>query len=282
MTELNALRNAASNCPHPDVVSAAAMGVLPPHYAMEVRAHISRCVLCSVLAEAFETESATEDAYQHSLDRIRAQISNGRRPGRPFILQYRGLLASAAVAAVVIVAVGVGVFLQQRGPQQQNASTPSEPAITRQAFVLPLERAELKLPLDALTWRGTSESTQQKYFADLGKALEPYNRDAFEDSVENLSRLAQQYPRAVEPSFYLGVSYLFLNRNADALAALQRARSLGGAALSSDIEWYVAVAEERSGHPREALAMLRQLCAQAGPYRQSSCDLYPRLEGSTK
>jgi hypothetical protein len=186
----------------------------------------------------------------------------------------------AAAAAILLVAVGIGTFLNWQG-QQSNPEAPSIAAVTPAAprtFVLPLEQADLKLPLDSLTWRGSEQGSIASYLSALGEALQPYNRGAFDEAVQKLAALEDRYPDAVEPSFYRGVSQLFLNQPAVARASLERARKLGGAALVSDIEWYLAVANEREGRIQAAASLLADLCAGESPYRNRSCALHPRLK----
>jgi hypothetical protein len=261
---LEALRRRGRGCPHPDVIAAAGMDVLEAHESARVRTHIASCDLCHTLHETFATAHAADDARVASTwTRTRAKV----RKSSP--LRLAGYFMAAAAA--LIIAVTSGVFLPRGRPNVQPVD------VAPPVYVLPLEKAPLKLPLDSLTWRSSEESSSSPYLTELGQALEPYHRNEFSDAVHRLAQLAKRYPQRVEPAFYIGVSELFLNRPSSALQALGRARELGGAALVPDIAWYEAIAHEREQRPQQTATLLEELCASDNPYQKQSCEARPRL-----
>jgi hypothetical protein len=48
-------------------------------------------------------------------------------------------------------------------------------------------------------------------------------------------------------------------------------------ALGQDIQWYLAVAYERTRQAHDASSLLQTLCAADGPYQRMACENYQRL-----
>ena len=280
-----AFRDRASHCPHPDLVSAAFMGVLPGDAAATVKTHIGICPLCSALVEGLasipdfrEHENPVPDMPLPA--EIRRQIANEERPRRLWTWSYPQMAATVAAVILVVAALVIVSVRRSTTPAAQTAQSAStngsEPK--PEAFLLTLEPAELKLPLDAIQWRGTEESSSRQYFAELGKALEPYNNRNFADASKALASLSGRYPQAVEPYFYLGVAQLLDSQPAAARASLERARQIATPALAADIDWYLAIVNEREGKASEALALIDGLCGKENDYQKRSCDAASRLK----
>ncbi|MCB1022657.1 MAG: hypothetical protein KDC27_22190, partial [Acidobacteria bacterium] len=83
--------------------------------------------------------------------------------------------------------------------------------------------------------------------------------------------LAEKFPEAVEPRFYLGVAELLDGDPRAASGDLEAARRIGGEALDDEIAWYLAAARERSGAWPDAAALLEQLCRAEGERREQAC-----------
>jgi hypothetical protein len=289
----NAFRDQASQCPHPDLISAALMGLLPGEAAAKVKAHMNVCPLCTMLVEGFSNSSTAGEHDEHEdqlqttrlLGRIRTEIANETSAQRWFDWPFARLAAVAATVILVVAGLSIVSTRWMSKPsdtQTVQTALPNPGASPQTVFLVPLERAELKLSLDAISWRGTGDSPSKEYFAELGKALEPYNRGDFIEAVTALAGLSGRYPKAVEPYFYRGVSELFTGRPADARASLDRARKVETPALSADIDWYLAVANEREGRRAESAGFIESLCAMESSYQKRACELLPRLKAKTQ
>jgi hypothetical protein len=272
-------REQAGVCPSPDLLMAACSGV-PFEGAEDVRRHMAKCSICEQLSRdlaEYEFPAATDEEDR----RIRARWQAARGASSwPRI--WRPLVVSAAVALLV-----VGIFVV-RSARQSATLSPKE---TAQQIVPPasrltppasspftLAKAAIKIPAAAvLTFRGGANESRT-YLADLAAALEPYRKDNHEEAVRKLAALSLKYPDAAEPSFYEGVSQLFLNQNEAAVEALQSARRHAGDTLRDDISWYFALALERVGRTSDARREAEALCSRAGEYKDRACAAADQLK----
>jgi hypothetical protein len=268
---LDLLKDGVAGCPHPDLISAASMEVLPADGSAEIRAHIATCRVCSEIEDSFK-DSFRTSIEGAPLNELWKRIEAGKSP-----TPRRARLVWAGLAAAVLVAAGLAIvnlpFGRPPDPQPAVAAAQPEAPVP----LLPLSKAELKLPLDSLTWRGSEAEQRLRYLTDLGQAFEYYRQNDFAAAVVGFERLSRQYPNATEPLLYGAVSLLQVDRPQEALQWLELARQTGGSALADDIEWYLAVAHERNARPNEASKILEGLCGRDNPYRRQACDLYPRL-----
>jgi len=81
-------------------------------------------------------------------------------------------------------------------------------------------------------------------------------------------------------NFFLGVSYLLLEQNEDAVAALERAARGGGAALDSQAHYYLAVAYIRVYRFEEALKELEAAQERGGAYSARAAALEEQVRTS--
>ena len=96
--------------------------------------------------------------------------------------------------------------------------------------------------------------------AALKPALDAFRAGDYEKAEAEFTAVDKAYPNLVEVALYQGVSRLFLKDTAGATASLNAASKIGDAAFGNDIEWYLAVAEERGGNLSAARARLATLC----------------------
>ena len=261
----------AGPCPDPDLLMAARSGVLTQG-AEAVQRHIQICPICSQLSKDLSEHEYPGASNAEDL-RIRARWRGLDQPARRSI---RRPLAAVA-AAVLLAAGGLGIWLARRSVPQQTAEAvppaiqlPSRSSGTG-SVVLPLEKAAIKIPAEAvLLYRGDASSSQA-FLNDLAAALKPYRADDYSEASRRLGNLSRKYPNSPEVPFYLGVSQLFLNDNTQAVDSLQAARRLADELLRDSISWYLIVALNREGRDQQALAAASSLCAQAGEYKQKAC-----------
>jgi hypothetical protein len=147
-------------------------------------------------------------------------------------------------------------------------------------FLLPFEKPDVRLGMGALTWRGSSPSTSDdgnQLLADLKPGLDAYRGNDYARANRELTALVSRYPGTIEILFYQGVSRLFLNDYAGAIAAFDAADAVGDRTFASDVAWYRAVAEQRSGHDAEARAQLDAICKARGADAGRACTALEQL-----
>jgi TolA-binding protein len=238
-------------CPPPELVQAWHTGVLPPEWQERVAAHVTHCGVCQTLGEALadsDIGSLTPEEHERILGRVHTELGTSKRA----ILRSRWWQWSAAAAGLALVATGAVLVWHAR-------STPS---------VFHLEKAAMLAPASTdLLWRGATDS------GDLTHALEPYRADDFAEAARRLTTLVSRYPQSAAGHFYLGVSELFLGRDADAATALERAEQLAKdhADLAREARWYLALAYRRLGQDARAAGQLDTLCRADGPRAAQAC-----------
>jgi hypothetical protein len=179
----------------------------------------------------------------------------------------------AAVAAAVLAVVAVYLWRQPSVQRATHQTAVAQPKKTIDRYRLALEIAPLRLPFAAaIVLRGKDDTVSQVYLKELGQALAPYRSSKYADAVAALAVLRKRYPKAVEPPFYEGVTRLLMEDANGSLAPLVTAQSIGGEALNDDIDWYLAVAYERTGQWKKSVVLLKRLCATEGVHRKAACD----------
>lgn len=265
-----------TGCPPFDRMLAAQAGVLPEQDATPIKAHVAACPLCQTLCAEFTAGELAAPAAGN-LERIRARfdakLGTSHRPALWRRWQLWVALAGAAASVAMLSIIPPRRSIPEPGRAPGAAVVKKQPS-----FRLPLEAPPVKLPVDAaITWRGEDGASKQLYLTALGGALSPYRAGDYASAAPKLRDLAGRYPDSAEAAFYLGVSLLFLNQPADALAALEAAARLQPEALRDEVEWFMGVAWERNGNGSEAAARIEKLCARPGPYRQPACSALSQL-----
>lgn len=259
-------------CPPPDLLHASVAGVLGSPLQEQVAGHLERCVVCQTLAGALDDPSIGELTPEERT-RIMSRVRSGIVTDGGHIRWRSWWPAVATAAAMVTVALGFAL-LRQSGSVPP-APTPSQAArditLPREASVFVLEKAPVRDQGAAeLLWRGSPAGAEKEAFA---AALEPYRVDDFAEAARRLRRFVERYPKSATGSFHLGVSELFLNRDAEAVVALDRAARLakGESDLAGDVAWYLAYAYHRTGQSDLAARTLEPLCQSASPRASQAC-----------
>ncbi len=271
---LAAIRERGAKCPEPSLIMGLRAGVLPEDLAAQVAGHVDGCSLCQTLARDLASDELSRPTPEESA-RIRRAVfaATGLDRRRPsFSLWSWSLRAVPAVAVLAVVIAGT-VWLRRAGEQvAPPAPPPAVHARLDRHPALPLVKASVRLPLSAaLVWRGQASPSGPRYLEDLGRALEPYRSDDFAEAARRLEALSSKYDEP-EAHFYLGVSRLFLDRDAEALASLLEARRLAPSGpLAADVGWYLAIAYGRAGRYDALRSELRALCGAAGERQHDAC-----------
>jgi hypothetical protein len=263
---------AAAACPPPELVQASQTGVLPPTLQHRLAAHVEHCVVCKALVDALDDASVgslTAEEQERILDRVRSEIG---RPTRGFVWSRLWQLSAAAACVVLVAAGSMFVWQSRRGPTAPAASPPGvNVQLPNPSSVFQLEKPLMgaRNRVD-LVWRG---SPQPEEAADVARALEPYDANDFVEATRRLRAIISRYPQSAAGHFYLGVSDLFLDQNADGAIALENAERLAEdkAELAREAKWYLALAYRRMGQTARAVSQLDALCRAASPRAAQAC-----------
>ena len=267
-----------SSCPPPELVQASRVGVLSAELQEQVATHVDGCVVCHALADALDDPSMGEmTAEEHAriLQRVRSGVVVPVDKSR-----WRTWWPAVAAAAVFgAVALGFSLLSQTRNVPPAQIATRAARDINlpneRSPFVL--EKAPIRSQgADDLVWRGSAAGAEGKA---LAAALEPYRADDFAEAATRLTRFIERYPQNATGHYHLGVSQLFLNRDAEAVLALERAAQLtkNDPDLTSDVAWYLGYAYQRVGQRDQAMRVLEPLCRSTGPRGGQACSALTEL-----
>lgn len=237
----------ATGCPPPALLRAAAVDALPPDMAAPVHAHVRACGICRQLTADLLDVDAELDMLEDA--RIRRRVSGARRTP---------VWRAVAVAATLVIAAG-GAVLASRASNPGVIPTLSSPAAARPAFptrsILAADKLEPRVDAGMLVWRGGSDH----FTLDLAAALKPYAENNFKAASAALEKLQARYPEHAEPSLYLGIARLLMDRPVEAEQALRRAAAIDGP-LNGDARWYLAVAQYQNGRRSDARQLFAQIC----------------------
>lgn len=134
---------------------------------------------------------------------------------------------------------------------------------------LPLDKPEVRLQLSSLTWRGAPD--ENPYVQALVPAFAAYRVDDYAAAASAFDALVSRYPDGFEARFYGGVSHLFLGDPEAAIASLTAAAPLAEADMAAEVQWYLAVAEQRAARQDAAEARLRELCRDGAAWGTRAC-----------
>lgn len=276
--EIAALRERHVNDPSLDLLRAAHADALPPDLQARVSDHLTESAWSRALVDGANDVEHSLDAA--SSDRLYARITKSAtdRPAWFSAIRYGSRLLAAAAALIIIVAL----WVSWRGPAPVASSKPAAPqtAVARAEpppFELPLRQPDVRLSVSALTWRGPSGAAS--LVDDLAPALDAFRASDYTRAAQLLQPLERQYPKAIEPPFYRGISLLFLNKPAPAIDELQAAARLADNTFSLDVTWYLAVAQLRAGRLAAARVDLDRLCRTANARTADACDALKKLDG---
>jgi hypothetical protein len=216
-----------------------------------------------------------EQFSEHDRARLlrRIQKEAGATPARTSNVWTRPWLLAAA--SVVIVAGATYLLRDRRAPAEPAPPLPERTVTVAtptpaQQFFLSLDKPDLKVSPAALTYR--SSAAESPFLADLKAAFDAFRAGDYAAADREFSALGPRYPKSVEVFFYQGIARLFLADAPGAIASLTSAAKVADSAFAWDVEWYLAVAEERAGDLAAARVRLTRLCQRADTRAARACD----------
>lgn len=278
-TSFEGLRATHAGCPQPEILLASQAGVLDVQTAKNVAIHVEKCGFCRILLRDLtdlELRAARPDEERRVRERVlraaKASAKAGKGGGWIPAFWVRSVLPAAALAGLALVAV---VWVRLHKPVVP-ASTPntvaSLPAQHAAPSVFQWEKLPVKLQANSiLVWRGAPQTEEEKYASELTSALAFYRDNNYPEAAKQLAQVARDFPRGVEAQLYLGISLLYLNQNAEAIAPLNAAQRMATEQFREDATWFLALAYERTHDTQHALADLQEMCQGKGGYSQRAC-----------
>ena len=246
-----------AGCPEPALLVAAQSDALPAEWSEAVKAHLAGCPLCRSLAQdLLDEELAGLSEARKAAIWARAARRQPRR--RAWWWAALPVAAALAIAVVYVRKPDAPAAPVTQAPVTQAPAAPKPPALTK---------PPIYLPASALVFRG--EEAEDPLLAAMGA----FRKDDYADAARRLRQVAQEQPETAEAHFYLGVSLLFLDRDREALGALERAHKLAEGPLAREAAWYLAVAHWRLGGREAAARTLEPLCRAAGAHQQEACGI---------
>jgi len=262
-------REARGGCPHPDVLVARGSELVDEDTRRRLDAHVAACAACARLLAGFaDLRLAEPDAAMEQ--RVLSRVTSTGLSG------WRWLPMAAAVVLVAGAATlwwRVGSPATQRAPATTSAAVkrPSGGGTLAPVALWRIDAAPVRLPIASLdASRGPQGGSQVP--PGLIEALAPYQAGDYDAAVAQLTPVVQGHPDSPDASFYLGVASLLANRPSDAIAPLAVAARQAVGERRDAVEWYLATAEQRTGHPDAARARLAPLCRGTGSFQSRACD----------
>jgi hypothetical protein len=264
----DALSHAASGAPHPD--EAAWERVFSNDATTEERRrlmdHVVGCAQCADIYRSLTVVRREAAAFDPGVP----------APVRSATPSMRLVAYAAAAVLVLAVAVPMTWRIWHAAPppaaEPASATPPAQARALRDHPAFRLDKPAVILSAAAvLTPRGAAED-RRAYLAALGPGLDAYRADDFAQAARSLDTLSQTYPSAVEPPLYAGISQLMLNRPAEAVPRLERARTLASGEFVPETDWQLALAYVHGGDPERARPSLQHVCSIANAYQVRACE----------
>jgi tetratricopeptide (TPR) repeat protein len=262
-----------SSCPPLPVLHAAGADALPEPQQSMVASHIAGCRACRITQSDLETLQSPPEKEEEAIRHIRSLVTerlNRERQRRSLLPGFISSWRSALVVATIgFCAFFAFIMIRNRQPLNVNPASQKQMQLTQRDIskAFPLEKPEVRLSLAVLTWRGSDRADGQ-FAVEIAPALDLYRANRFADAAARLEKLSSKYPDSIEICFYQGISRIFVGDYGSAIQSLEKAQKLGVVSFSADIDWYLALAYQRSGRLPESRNHLASLAAVQGPYSE--------------
>jgi len=155
-------------------------------------------------------------------------------------------------------------------PRVATVTAPPEKLAPPSVFVW--EKLPVRLQASTiLVLRGSPQTNQSTYAAQLTTALVFYQDDQYSEAVQHLAKVVKAFPSGAEAQLYLGISRLAVAQNAEAVEPLSAAQKLGPEQFREDATWFLALAYQRLHDTPHASAELQKLCRGRSGYSTRAC-----------
>jgi hypothetical protein len=265
MIEDLGLAQAPSGCPTPARIQAYAIHALPDEQIDRITRHLADCPLCRLLADDF-SKLERPDPDPDSVEKLWRRMQPAMRdvqpkpPARRRWSRLTWALAPMAAAALLVFTV------RAPAPRPTISAVAARQDLKR---VVPIEPAPVVVAIeDLLTWRGAETNAAKP---DLAAAFIAYRQGNYVEAARRFGALASRDPRNYQAAFYHGVALLLADRPAEAVAPLERAKTFGGAAESSDAQWYLGLALIHAGELDRGRRQLDELCLSGAGRAADAC-----------
>jgi hypothetical protein len=278
--ELAALRDRHAGDPSLNLLRAAAADALPPDLQARVAEHLADSAWSRALVADVEDAEPTLDPAAEERMLARVVRPPVERPWLSLTRRWVPLLATGSLVAIVAI---VWISRRNEAPAAPVATAAPQATVARvepPRFELPLRPPDVRLSPAALTWRGPSGTSS--FVDDLAPALDAFRAADYARAAQALEPLERTYPRAIEPPFYRGIALLFVDDPLTAIGELQKAERLADGTFSSDVAWYLAIAEHRAGQIAPARARLETLCRAAAAHAADACEAMRKLSADRR
>jgi hypothetical protein len=253
-----------SSCPDSSLLLAAEEGVLDDVVTERVRAHVTTCATCQLLAKDLALVLAEEPAVA-DVSRIREHIETGRRPrGSHLYIWLGGLAAAAAVTWFFLLPRNTPVA---PAPETQlaRATPPAPPTV----FVV--DRPAIPPGDVDLAVRG-ADSTRASVPNQIAAALDKADAGDVIAASADLSAIVRRNPSSRNAALALGAMQLRADLNAAAATTFERARTLKpDPATADEFDWFHSIALVRNGDKDLARTLLEGVCKRNGPRSAKAC-----------
>ena len=212
------------------------------------------------------------------LESVRTALTNVTVPTTdvPFLRPWRWR-AAAGLAAAAALLLAIRVIQESPNPQ------PGQPAAA-QDIELPTVAPSIDVArLGAIDpprftpprLRSSDASESRRVFA---AAMEMYNRGDYGGAVDGLEEAVRADPTFTAAHFFLGVSYLQLDRRPEAVEHLREVTRLGESPYLEDAHFFLAKAAIRNRDFEAARRELRLVVALDGDRREDASRLITELQ----
>lgn len=289
--ELAEIRRRHQDDPSLEMLRAADADALPPEIKARVTRHLQDSAWSRAVVDGLRETGADDHLDAASEDRLFERISRktqatpSRAPSRrrwaPAVAIGGLALAATLLIAVVVPRSGPDTAVPPEGASASIGVKPiveSAPATRTDPPRIAFAKPEVKLSPSALAWRG--DAAANPFVRDLAPAIDAYRAGDYPRAVAAFDRLSAVYPGSIEVSFYLGVSRMLAGDDAGAIAPLEAAARLDNQTFADDVAWYLAIAQQRSGHPN-ARARLAELCRGQSAHASSACAAVAQLDAAS-
>lgn len=197
--------------------------------------------------------------------------------------------------AVMLLAIGLGVWLRQPAPgvqpsppeaaepapgvevqpglevPQQEPPPPLVPSLSELARVEPPRYIPARL-------RGAGDEATERF----REAMQHYVKGDYGAAIPRLRAVAELNPKAADGSFFLGICYLLTDRTDAAIESLRRTVALGDSLYLEEAQFYLAKAYLRKGDLGAAAEELQKTIQLQGELESKAQGLLRKLQTLSK